>query len=89
LAQLGDWSLGSSQHPPSAGQQPRACTVTLLDGIRARVPASVSVAYAPGCSLSSSDTSELPAALAACADADQARTANNHGTENGTQAIRK
>ena len=70
LAQLGDWSLGSSQHPPSAGQHPRDCTVTLLDGIRARVPASVSVAYARGCTLSSADTSELPAALAACADAD-------------------
>ncbi|HEY0463587.1 MAG TPA: glycoside hydrolase family 3 N-terminal domain-containing protein, partial [Polyangiaceae bacterium] len=70
LAQLGDWSLGSSQHPPSAGKQPRACTITLLDGIRARVPATVSVAYAPGCSLSSTETSELAAALDACADAD-------------------
>ena len=70
LAQLGDWSLGSSQHPPSAGKQPRACTVTLLDGIRARVPASVSVAYARGCSLDSTESGELPAALAACADAD-------------------
>ena len=70
LAQLGDWSLGSTQHPPSAGQQPRACTVTLLDGIRACVQAPVSVTYAPGCSLTSTDTSELSAALAACADAD-------------------
>jgi beta-glucosidase len=70
LAQLGDWSLGSSQHPPSADTHPRACTVTLLDGIRARVPASVSVAYARGCSLGSTDTSELAAALSACADAD-------------------
>jgi beta-glucosidase len=70
LAQLGDWSLGSSQHPPSAGNHPRACTVTLLDGIRARVPASVSVSYARGCTLTSADTSELAAALSACADAD-------------------
>lgn len=70
VAQLGDWSLGSSQYPPSAGKQPRACTVTLLDGIRARVPASVAVAHAPGCSLNTNDTSELPAALAACANAD-------------------
>jgi len=70
LAQLGDWSLGSTQHPPSAGRHPRAATVTLLDGIRARVPASVSVAYARGCTLSSADTSEIPAALTACADAD-------------------
>ena len=70
LAQLGDWSLGSSQHPPSAGKHPRECTVTLLDGIRARVPASASVVYERGCSLSSQDTSELPAALEACSDAD-------------------
>ena len=70
LAQLGDWSLGSSQHPPSAGRHPRASTVTLLDGIRARVPASVSVTYARGCALDSADTSELSSALAACADAD-------------------
>jgi beta-glucosidase len=70
LAQLGDWSLGSSQHPPSAGKHPRECTVTLLDGIRAHVPASVSVVYERGCALGSPDTSELPAALAACSDAD-------------------
>src|SRR6478609_9234397 len=70
LSQLGDWSLGSSQHPPSAGKHPRECTVTLLDGIRARLPASASVVYERGCSLSSQDTSELPAALEACSDAD-------------------
>lgn len=70
LAQLGDWSLGSSQHPPSAGSHPRASIVTLLDGIRARMPEAVSVVYARGCSLTSADSSELPAALAACAEAD-------------------
>jgi len=70
LAQLGDWSLGSSQHPPSAGKHPRECTVTLLDGIRARVPASVSVAYARGCTLDCTDQSEIAAALDACANAD-------------------
>ena len=70
LSQLGDWSLGSSQHPPSAGRHPRECTITLLDGIRARVPASTSVVYAKGCSLDSADTSELSAAVSACADAD-------------------
>jgi beta-glucosidase len=36
LSQLGDWSLGSSQYPSRFGQQPRECTVTILDGIRAR-----------------------------------------------------
>lgn len=70
LAQLGDWSLGSSQHPPSAGKQPRECTVTLLDGIRARVPSTVSVVYARGCTLASKDESEIAGALAVCADAD-------------------
>lgn len=69
-AQLGDWSLGSSQHPPSAGQQPRECTVTLLEGIRARVPGSVSVSYARGCTLDSTDDRELGSALDACTDAD-------------------
>ena len=70
LAQLGDWSLGSSQHPPSAGKHPRESIVTLLDGVRARMPESVSVVYERGCSLTSTDASELPAALAACAGAD-------------------
>ncbi|HYP76997.1 MAG TPA: glycoside hydrolase family 3 N-terminal domain-containing protein [Polyangiaceae bacterium] len=70
LSQLGDWSLGSSQHPPSAGKHPRECTVTLLDGIRARVSDSVSVTYARGCTLDSKDDRELSSALAACADAD-------------------
>jgi beta-glucosidase len=42
----------------------------LLDGIAGRVPASVSVAHARGCSLDSADTGELPAALGACTDAD-------------------
>lgn len=36
LAQLGDWSLGSSQYSREYGTQPRACTVTILDGIRQR-----------------------------------------------------
>src|SRR5512136_457167 len=44
--QLGDWSLGSSQHPPEAGQQPREKTTTVLDGIRALAPAGSSVGYA-------------------------------------------
>jgi len=37
--QLGDWTLGSSQHPPEAGKQPREKTTTVLDGIRALAPA--------------------------------------------------
>ena len=70
LAQLGDWSLGGPQHPPSKGKHPRECTVTLLDGIRARVPASVMVTHAVGCSVRSPDETQIPAALAACVDAD-------------------
>ncbi len=70
LAQLGDWSLGGPQHPPEKGKHPRACTTTLLDGIRARFPASVSITHAAGCSVRSSDTSRIPEALAACAGAD-------------------
>jgi beta-glucosidase len=70
LAQLGDWSLGTSQYGAEKGTHPRECTVTLLDGIRARVPASVSVAHAAGCSIRDEDEAQIPAALAACADAD-------------------
>ncbi len=39
LQQFGDWSLGSWQHPPEAGKQPREKTTTVLDGIRALAPA--------------------------------------------------
>ncbi len=70
LAQLGDWSLGTTQYGPEKGQQPRECTVTLLDGMRARVPAGVSVVHAAGCSVTDDDVSQIPAALALCTDAD-------------------
>jgi len=70
LVQLGDWSLGTSQYGKEKGTHPRECTVTLLDGIRARVPSSVTVTHAAGCSVRSKDTSEIPLAVAACADAD-------------------
>ncbi len=70
LLQLGDWSLGSPQYGPEKGTHPRACTVTLLDGIRSRAPSSLTVVYEPGCSVRSKDTAGIPAALAACADAD-------------------
>ncbi len=38
LAQLGDWSLGTPQYPAECGQHPRACTVSVLDGLRRRLP---------------------------------------------------
>lgn len=70
LAQLGDWSLGSPQHPSSKGKHPRACTVSVLDGIRALAPESTTVHYAAGCAIRSADTSGIPEALEACAGAE-------------------
>ncbi len=70
LQQLGDWSLGSSQHHPGAGKQPRQKTTTVLDGIRALAPAGCSVRYAPGCSIVDDDLSGIPAAVAAAQAAD-------------------
>lgn len=37
-AQLGDWSLGTSQYGPEYGSHPRGCTVTVLDALRERIP---------------------------------------------------
>jgi len=70
LQQLGDWSLGSPQHPPEAGQQPREKTTTVLDGIRALAPAGTSVRYERGGSIVDDDLSGIPAAVAAAQAAD-------------------
>jgi beta-glucosidase len=70
LQQLGDWSLGSSQHPPEAGKQPREKTTTVLDGIRTLAPAGCSIHYEPGCSIIDEDLSGIPAAVAAAQAAD-------------------
>ena len=70
LAQLGDWSLGSSQHPSSAGKQPRARTTTVLDGIRALAPSGCTVHHAIGCSIEDGDPGRIPAAVAAAEQAD-------------------
>ena len=70
LQQLGDWSLGSSQHPPAAGKQPREKTTTVLDGIRLLAPAGTSVIYERGCSIVDDDLSGIPAAVAAAQAAD-------------------
>jgi beta-glucosidase len=61
-AQLGDWSLGSTQYPPDYGQQPRELTRTVLDGIRARVPA-CEVRHAAAGDLWSKDPAALAEAL--------------------------
>src|SRR5512136_99729 len=55
LQQLGDWSLGSSQHPASAGKHPREKTTTVLDGLRALAPAGLSIQYERGCSIVNQD----------------------------------
>jgi beta-glucosidase len=70
LQQLGDWSLGSSQHPPEAGQQPREKITTVLDGIRNIVPQSCVVNYAKGCSIDSEDTKDITEAVGAAEKSD-------------------
>jgi beta-glucosidase len=70
LQQLGDWSLGASQHPPEAGKHPREKTATVLDGIRALAPAGCDVRYERGCSIVDGDLSGIPAAVAAAQAAD-------------------
>ncbi|NLX43861.1 MAG: beta-glucosidase, partial [Chloroflexi bacterium] len=62
--QLGDWSLGASQHPAKAGKHPRRLTTTVLDGIRALAPEGVRVSYARGCSIVDDDQGEIPQAVA-------------------------
>jgi len=62
LQQLGDWSLGSPQHPPEAGRHPREMTTTVLDGIRALVPSGCAVHHARGCSIVDADPGDLAAA---------------------------
>lgn len=65
LQQLGDWSLGASQHPASAGKHPREKTTTILDGLRALAPTGLSLQYERGCSIVDDDLSGIPAAVAA------------------------
>lgn len=70
LQQLGDWSLGASQHPPEAGKHPREKTTTLLDGLRNLAPANLKIHYERGCSIVDDDTAGIPAAVAAAQKAD-------------------
>jgi beta-glucosidase len=68
--QLGDWTLGSSQHKPEAGRQPREKTTTVLDGIRTLASVGCEVFYERGCSIIDDDLSGIPAAVAAAQRAD-------------------
>ncbi|MFT3893727.1 MAG: glycoside hydrolase family 3 N-terminal domain-containing protein [Anaerolineales bacterium] len=70
LQQLGDWSLGSWQHPPEAGKHPREKTTTVLDGIRALAPKEAKINYERGCSIVDDDLSGIPAAIAAAQASD-------------------
>ncbi len=70
LQQLGDWSLGSSQHPPEAGKHPRELTVTVLDGFKAVAPEGTTVRYEKGCAINDDDLSGIPAAVAAAQASD-------------------
>jgi beta-glucosidase len=70
LQQLGDWSLGSPQHPPEAGKHPREKTVTVLDGIKAVAPKGTTVRYEKGCAIDNADLSGIPAAVAAAEASD-------------------
>jgi beta-glucosidase len=70
VQQLGDWSLGSWQHPPEAGKHPREKTTTVLDGIRALVPADLCIRYERGCSIVDDDPAGIPEAVAAAHSAD-------------------
>lgn len=70
LQQLGDWSLGASQHPVEAGKHPREKTTTILDGIRALAPAGSQILHQMGCSIINEDTSNIAAAVEAASSAD-------------------
>jgi len=70
-AQLGDWSLGSSQYGPEYGKQPRECTQTVLDGVRARLP-NAQVSHATAGDLWSKNQAALDDALRVVAAADVA-----------------
>jgi beta-glucosidase len=70
MSQLGDWTLGSSQHPAEAGKQPREKTTTVLDGIHAQAPDGSTILYEKGCSIIDDDLSGIPAAVEAAQKAD-------------------
>jgi beta-glucosidase len=63
LAQLGDWSLGTSQYGPEYGQQPRELTITVLDALRARLP-NVEICHATAGDLWGKDAVALGEAVA-------------------------
>lgn len=71
LAQLGDWSLGSTQYPKERGKHPRESTTTLLDGIR-RCARGVEVTYERGANVTDDDPSGIARAVELVSAADAA-----------------
>lgn len=63
VAQLGDWSLGASQYDSKYGTHPRELTVTVVDGLRARLP-DAQILHASAGDLWSKDAAALESALA-------------------------
>jgi len=70
LTQLGDWSLGTGQ--AGAGNHPRECITTVLDGLTARLAGEAEVVYARGCNVTDDDTSGIAEAVRAAEAADAA-----------------
>jgi beta-glucosidase len=70
LAQLGDWSLGTPQYGPDRGKQPRECTLTILDGLRARARGELAVDYARGAAVRTDDRSGIAEAVQIASQAD-------------------
>ena len=70
VQQLGDWTLGASQHPPEAGTQPREKVTTVLAGIRALAPKGCTVRHERGCAILDGDLGGIPAAVAAAQASD-------------------
>jgi len=70
LQQLGDWSLGSSQHLPEAGKHPREKTTTILDGLRALAPQGLQIRYERGCSIDDETLAGIQAAVAVAQSAE-------------------
>ena len=72
LDQLGDWSLGASQHEASKGKHPRECTETVFDGLRRVSPENCRVVFAEGCSGVTAGTAGVASAAALAAKSDLA-----------------
>lgn len=72
LDQLGDWTLGAGQYGPEKGRQPRECTTTVLDGLRALSPEGCEIVHMRGCSGVTPETDAIPAAVALAGRSDVA-----------------